>query len=106
MEQIQVPDLFQKKKNEKAVPLDENGNGNSCPVCGSKHLIIRKVFSIEQEYSLKTGKAKYMINGHRTCKTPSLATKAALYDKAISNTPVSFQYSCEKCAWSSKWFEE
>lgn len=84
MDSIIIPERFLEKKKEKRRPIDASGKGSCCPVCGSKKLIVKKVYSVEQALNYITGKQVY--------KTKT--------------TPESYKYECSVCSWISGWFKD
>lgn len=84
MNSIIIPERFLEKKKEAIKPIDKNGEGNCCPLCGSKKLIIKKVFSVEQALNYSTGRQIYQ----------------------TKKTPESYKYECSECSWVSGWFTD
>lgn len=87
------------------IPINEFGEGNCCPECGSLKVSIIYQFVHQVEFDLKSGKEIYKdTNGNRIYK-PSTRHLATLYECSKHESNM-WLYKCRKCGWISKAFTE
>lgn len=87
--------------NEK-YPIDEYGEGNCCPVCGSTRIDVRYIHYLEVFRDLKTHKVRFYNGKGEHVQNPSNKFIAGKYWDAISGEmEKSRMYICRKCGWKS-----
>lgn len=83
--------------------IDEYGEGNCCPKCGSSKITKHVQYALQVEEDLNTGKEiVYDFNGERTYN-PSNRLLAAKYKRGRSESQC-WSYECRKCGWVSGMF--
>ena len=86
------------------IPINEYGEGNCCPVCGSTRITIYEQRLLYVNVNLKTGKPFIMRNGKM--KQMSNRDKANDFDGASVAGGGCWNYCCRKCGWISGMFVE
>lgn len=89
------------------IPIDEFGEGNCCPECGSVKINAYHQFPVTACIDLKTGKERFYqyINGKWALKRkPSNRDKAWKYESAKYNESQVTIYECRRCGWRSEPF--
>ena len=90
----------------KKIPLDEHGDGNCCPVCGSTQIDVIYQYPLYVCEDLKTGKERFYgwKDGKRVyIPKPSNRMMAARYRTSQVDAQV-WNYKCRKCEWLSDAF--
>lgn len=80
-------------------PLNESGEGNCCPKCGSLKIFKLLTCYIEKEIKLNTGKERYI---NPITKRPSKMSNRVKAWKYSSADKVFFILKCDKCGWKSE----
>lgn len=83
-------------------PIDEYGEGNCCPKCGSVKISIISQFPIIVEKDLKTGNEIIRNKAGERIKQ-SNRLLARIYKKAQYDAQC-WNYECRKCGWLSEMF--
>lgn len=87
------------------IPIDDQGEGNCCPVCGStritrneqRNLEVKVNLSTEKPFSIRNGRIRPMTNRE----------KAAAFDYAdLAGGGGCWSFECRKCGWHSELFTE
>jgi hypothetical protein len=84
------------------IPVDDCGEGNCCPICGSFKISRIEQFPLEVTFDLNT--KKLMVNdfrGKRIYK-PSNRHLALLFRSGINNESQVTLLKCRKCDWQSE----
>lgn len=85
------------------IPIDECGDGNCCPVCGSLKISKQVQYPLYVEEDLNSGKEIIRdCNGKRISK-PSNRLLARLYRSSQMDS-VMWVFHCRKCGWISESF--
>ena len=87
----------------KKIPIDENGDGNCCPKCGSIKISRHDQCPIYVEVDLNSGKEIFRNNEGKRIYNPSNKMLAMLYRVAQIETQC-WLYKCRKCGWESEMF--
>lgn len=88
------------------IPIDEYGEGNCCPECGSTRIDIDYQFPLYVSKDLKTGRERFY--GYESGKKvyiykPSDRRLAARYKSSQMDAQM-WNYRCRKCGWISEPF--
>lgn len=86
----------------KKIPLNEYGEGNCCPKCGSSKIDVHHQFPLEVYYDLTTGKERFYIEDELK-RNPSNRDMARRYKQSQQESQV-WYFECRKCDWVSKPF--
>lgn len=85
------------------VPINEFGEGNCCPECGSMKILVNYQYPLYVQEDLRTNKEVIKdIDGKRISR-PSNKLLARLY-KSSQLDAQCWNFECEKCGWISKMF--
>ena len=82
------------------IPIDEFGDGNCCPVCGSVKISRNLQFPLYVEEDLQTGKQIIRDDSGKRIYKPSDRLLARLY-RASQMDAQMWVFSCRKCGWLS-----
>lgn len=88
------------------IPIDEYGEGNCCPVCGSTRIETVLQYPLYVYKDLKTGKERFYgyKNGERIyIPKPSNRMLANRYKTSQTDAQV-WNHKCRKCNWVSDEF--
>lgn len=88
------------------VPINEFGEGNCCPECGSVRIDVHYQYPLQVYCDLKTGEERFYkyINGERIyVRRPSNIMLAQRY-KLSQLDAQCWIYECRKCGWVSEMF--
>ena len=85
------------------IPIDEYGEGNCCPACGSLQISNDIQYYLSVEMDLRTGKEIIRDHTGKRIYKPSRRLLAAYY-KASQYDEIMHIYRCRKCGWRSETF--
>lgn len=87
------------------IPIDERGEGNCCPVCGSKRITRNEQRNLEVKVNLSTKKPVSIRNGR--IRPMTNREKAVAFDHAdLAGGGGYWSFECRKCGWNSELFTE
>ena len=87
------------------VPIDEHGEGNCCPECGSKKITRHQQRNLHVDVNLLTQKAFTIQNGKM--RPLSARDKVCMFDNAdMIGGGGCWSFGCRKCGWISETFAE
>lgn len=87
----------------KKMPIDEYGEGNCCPNCGSVKISVYYQYAMEVEEDLKTGREIIRDANGKRISNPSNRLLARLY-KISQFEAQMWIYGCRRCGWRSEAF--
>lgn len=85
------------------IPIDEYGEGNCCPKCGSMKISVYYQYPLEVEEDLNTGKEIFRDSDGKRIYNLSNRTLARLYKLSQIDAQMEI-FSCRKCGWKSEAF--
>ena len=85
------------------IPIDEFGEGNCCPECGSLKVHIYYQYPLYVYEDLEGHELFHDPITGKWTRNVSNKEKARLY-KLSQNDAQMWQYTCRKCGWTSKLF--
>lgn len=87
----------------KKVPITRFQEGNCCPKCGSRKVVLYMQFPLIAKFDMNGREIITDYNGKRVYK-PSNQRLAAMYKQALGGEYQCANYECTKCGWTSEMY--